>query len=182
MVEVHVHDRSLILDRVLIIRVVWFCLHTARPLRVTVTPDHCDRNLQQFSLFPLDARPTDNDQLFTGSAMPKRKNSKQHKRRVSTDSDPDPPRYEDTTDRSDMDRPVAQHCAPAMANRWKIYKTFPSYILFDAVNPTRVFKKGTVYNEADPDPFPTPNLRDTRDETDRDPDGTLQQYKPKPHM
>jgi hypothetical protein len=69
MVEVHVHDRSLILDRVLIIRVVWFCLYTARLLHVMVTPDHCDRNLQQFSLFPLDACPTDNDQLFTLGAM-----------------------------------------------------------------------------------------------------------------
>ncbi|KAF9785463.1 hypothetical protein BJ322DRAFT_1020989 [Thelephora terrestris] len=114
--------------------------------------------------------------------MTKRKNSKQHKRRVSTDSDSDPPRYEDTTDRSKMDRPVAERCAKDMVDRWKIYQNFPSYILFDAVNPTRVFKKGTVYNEADPDPFPTPNLRDTRDETDEDPDGTLQQYKPKPHI
>ncbi|KAF9781508.1 hypothetical protein BJ322DRAFT_1022922 [Thelephora terrestris] len=81
-----------------------------------------------------------------------------------------------------MDRPVAERCAKDMVDRWKIYQNFPSYILFDAVNPTRVFKKGTVYNEADPDPFPTPNLRDTRDETDEDPNGTLQQYKPKPHV
>jgi hypothetical protein len=180
MVEVHVHGWLSIVDRVLIIRVVCFCLHTARPLRVTVTPDHSDRSLQQFSLFPLVAGIT--IKLFTGPAMTKRKNSKQHKRRVSTDSDSDPPSYEDTTDRSKMDRPVAERCAKDMVDRWKIYQNFPSYILFDAVNPTRVFKKGTVYNEADPDPFPTPNLRDTRDETDEDPDGTLQQYKPKPHM
>lgn len=114
--------------------------------------------------------------------MPKQKNSRPPKRRISTDSEPDPSDYEDTTKSSKMDRPVDSSCAAPMAGRWKIYDAFPSYVLFDAANPVRVFKKGTVFNEDDPDPFPTFNKQENRHVTDTDPKGTLQQYKPFAHV
>ena len=79
-----------------------------------------------------------------------------------------------------MNRPVANLCAPSMTDCWKIYQVLPPYILFDAVNPTRMFKKGTVFNENDPDPFPTFDYRNRQEATDTDPHGTLQQFKPLP--
>lgn len=119
--------------------------------------------------------------LLASPLMPKKKSSKPSKRRISTDSEPDPSDYEDTTKHSKMDRPVTRCCAPSMAKSWKICGGLPSHVLFDAVNPARIFKKGTVFNEDDPDPFPTFDYRNNRSVTDTDPDGTLQQYKPLPN-
>lgn len=67
-----------------------------------------------------------------------------------------------------------------MVDSWKIYGDFPLHILFDAADPTRKFKKGTVFDAHDPDPFPTYDFQKPGDCTDEDPDGNLQPYKPLP--
>lgn len=51
-------------------------------------------------------------------------------------------------------------------------------IIFDAVNPLRQFKRGTVYNKNDNDPFPVYDPRKRAEVTESDHDCVLQQYKP----
>jgi hypothetical protein len=51
-------------------------------------------------------------------------------------------------------------------------------IIFDAVSPVRVFKKGAEYDDDDDDPFPVYDPRNDGDLTETDEDGILAQYRP----
>jgi hypothetical protein len=83
-----------------------------------------------------------------------------------------------TTDRSKMVKPVMQHIHPSMLKAWAIYHYFQPCILFDAASPLRRFKRGTVFNEDDDDPYPDYHPRDEAEATETDEEGVLQPYKP----
>ena len=85
---------------------------------------------------------------------------------------------EAATDRSQVNRPVAEHIAPTMAGTWSITQRFQMCILFDTVNPLRKYKLGTKFNEEDDDPFPLYNPRKIAEVTESDHVGTLQPFKP----
>ena len=93
-------------------------------------------------------------------------------------SDPEAEPDEDTTDRSQVNKPVAEYIAPKMAGTWSITQKFQMCILFDAVNPLRKYKLGTKFNKEDDDPFPVCNPRKVAEATELDYEGTLQPYKP----
>lgn len=86
--------------------------------------------------------------------------------------------YKATTDPAKVNKPVANLIHPSMKNRWRVYDRASMSIVFDAVSPVRVFKKGTVYDEDDPDPFPVYDRRNDGDLTETDETATLSQYKP----
>ena len=86
--------------------------------------------------------------------------------------------YEETTDRTLVDKPVDAATHNDMSQAWEITQYFQMCILFDAINPLRQFKRGTEFNEDDADPFPVYNPRDHADLTESDEEGILQPYKP----
>jgi len=64
-----------------------------------------------------------------------------------------------------------------MSDVWEISHHFPMYILFDVVNPVRLFKRGTEFDERDPDLFPNYNFLDDANVMDSDDMLSLQPYK-----
>jgi len=89
---------------------------------------------------------------------------------------PTPIRYEDTTDRSLIDRPVDSHIHDAMSEAWAIYEDSRMHTLFDAVSPVRLYKRGTVFNVDESYPsYGSPNVADI---TESDSEGPLQPYMP----
>ena len=92
-------------------------------------------------------------------------------------SNPPPVPYEQTTDRSLIDRPVGSRILEGMSEAWAISEDFQMCILFDTSNPVRQFKRGTVFDQDDDDPFPDYNPDDS-DFTESDEEGSLQPYKP----
>lgn len=109
-------------------------------------------------------------------AAPTKKTKKRKAADVISDPEAEPP--EATTERSRVNKPIAKHIAPTMAGTWAITKRFQMCILFDAVNPLRQFKRDTVFNENDEDPFPDYNPRKIAEVTESDYEGSLQQFKP----
>ncbi|KAF9642918.1 hypothetical protein BDM02DRAFT_3132772 [Thelephora ganbajun] len=105
-----------------------------------------------------------------------------HRSRQPLAPSPNQDLYQDTTDRSLIDKPVHAHIHVKMSNTWELFQYFLMCILFNVVNPLRQFKKGTVFNKDDDDPYPEYNPRDSGDVTELDADGTLQPYKPMDHM
>ena len=62
--------------------------------------------------------------------------AKKTKKRKAADvlSDPEVEPDKDTTDRSQVNKPVAEYIAPTMAGTWSITQKFQMCILFDAVS------------------------------------------------
>ena len=106
--------------------------------------------------------------------------AKKTKKRKAADvlSDPEAEPDEGTTDRSRVNKPVAEYIAPTMAGTWSIKQGFQMCILFDVVNPLRKYKLGTKFNENDDDPFPLYNPRKVAEVTESDHEGTLQPFRP----
>ena len=99
----------------------------------------------------------------TGYVPPASGRSRVRRRRRT----PSPP-YEETFDPTLVDRPVPDLVHPKLACAWKINKDNQMCLIFDVVNPVRKFKRDSVYNDADKNPFTEhddPNLS----ETDADP-------------
>lgn len=86
--------------------------------------------------------------------------------------------YETITDPILVNKPVSGMVSTTMKNCWKVYNRASMCIIFDAVSPVRVFKKGTEYDDDDDDPFPIYDSRNDGDLTETDEDGTLSQYRP----
>ena len=111
---------------------------------------------------------------------PKTRSTRSKKRKaVDSPPPPDPIPYEDTTDRALVTGPV--NALVVRRVNWAVPQKFPMSILFDAVNPLRLFKQGTVFNEKDDDPFPLYNPRDCQDATETDDEAILQPYRPESH-
>lgn len=106
--------------------------------------------------------------------------TKKGRKRKATDavSDPEVEPDKDATDRSCISQPVSKYIHPTMSGAWAIPKKFQMCIIFDAVNPLRQFKRDTVFNAKDKDPFPNYNPRKTAEVTESDYEGKLQPFKP----
>ena len=96
--------------------------------------------------------------------------------------DSDTPEYKKETDRSLIDKPVRALIVPAMSMAWEISQYYQMCILFDAVNPVRQFKRGTVFNEEEEDPYPKYNPCDGGDATESDEEATFKPYKPSDYL
>lgn len=120
---------------------------------------------------------------------PKTRSTKSKKRKAVDDSPPPddgrpapsgPPApsipYQDITDRSLVTGPVDALIGKRVV--WAMPHRFSMCIVFDSANPLRIFKRGTVFNEQDDDPFPTYTLQDHGNVTETDDEGTLQPYRP----
>jgi len=97
-------------------------------------------------------------------------------RDLNSDADTTP--YQDRTDRSLIDRPVAANVHAAMTKAWAICNYFQMCILFDVVSPVRQFKRGTVFSENAVEPFPEYD-RGGKDVTETDEEVALKPYKPR---
>lgn len=129
-----------------------------------------------------DANPTNPSSSQTTMAPRRRKRKATeelitvHPPRPSPSPGPDVDPNE--TDPSLINGPVRERVLKAMSNAWSIPQGFQMCILFDAVNPVRQFKRGTVFNEVGDDPFPEYDPEDHADLTESDEDGCSQPYKP----
>lgn len=110
--------------------------------------------------------------------------TKKSKKRKAVDVLPNPEAEpdEDTTDRSQVNRPIDKYVHPSMSGAWAISKRFQMCIIFDSVNPLRQFKRNSVFNQNDDDPFPLFNPRKRAEITESDYEGRLQPYRPVAYM
>ena len=136
--------------------------------------------------------------FFSPPAMPRRKSTKGKKsdqadppptsrrrsrrRQVSSSPSPDPIIAKDETDRNKVEGPVEDLVAPEMRRSWAIQQNYPMCVLFDYVNPVRVFKRGTEFDDSAESPFADYDPKDTGDITETDENGVAQQYNPLEYM
>ena len=99
----------------------------------------------------------------------------------SPPASPTPPPYSETIDPTLVDRPDTDVVDPALSRAWQINEHRQMCVIFDCVNPVRQFKRGTVYDETDPNTFPEYNPSPELDEdvTESDEEATLRPYNPK---
>ena len=126
--------------------------------------------------------------LATSSNPPKRKTGKKttdKREEPEGEIRPIPSDHPSTTDPKLILCPVLSAIDPALTDAWALnVRKRSMHTIFDLVDPVRHFKRGTHYDERDPDCFPLYNPSPDQDpnvvEVD-DPHTPLQPYLPQPY-
>jgi hypothetical protein len=105
------------------------------------------------------------------------------KEKSASDEDVDEETYEDTTDPKLVIGPVLNLVAPKLKSAWAINKKNKMSLIFDVVSPVRQFKRDTLYDEDEENPYADyePSQEEDPNVTETDDDCDLQPYSPIVH-
>jgi hypothetical protein len=105
------------------------------------------------------------------------------KEKSASDEDVDEETYEDTTDPKLVIGPVLNLVAPRLKSAWAINKKNKMSLIFDVVSPVRQFKRDTLYDEDEENPYADyePSQEEDPNVTETDDDCDLQPYSPIVH-